>query len=74
MDDIRAGALYARCSGATCSLQMTPISITPGATWTLAIPSDPTLVSQTLVAQGVQLDVNFTAANTQVAEILLGEL
>lgn len=61
-------------SGATCSLQMTPISITPGATWTLAIPSDPALVSQTLVAQGVQLDVNFTAANTQLAEILLGEL
>lgn len=60
-------------SGAACSLQMTPIVVAVGASWTLAVPSDPSLVSQTLYAQGVQLDVNFTAANTQLAEILLGE-
>jgi hypothetical protein len=60
-------------SGATCSLQISPIVIDAVTSFSLAIPNNPAFIGQALYAQGVQLEVG-GAANTKYAEIVLGEL
>lgn len=59
-------------SGATCSLQMSPIVIATTASYSLAVPNNTSFIGLVLYAQGVQLEAN-AAANTQFAEITLGQ-
>lgn len=62
-------------SGATCSLQMSPIAIEVTPSFSLAIPNTASFVGLVLYAQGVQIDITtLIAANTKYAEITLGEL
>ena len=60
-------------SGAACSVQMNPALVAVGGSWAFVMPNTPALVSQVLYAQGVQLDVNFSGANTKVGAFTLGE-
>ncbi len=59
-------------SGAGCTVQVDASVITVGPSLSLSVPNVPALVSQVIYAQGVQLDVNLTAANTKLGEFTLG--
>ena len=60
-------------SGASCSLQISPIVVDVAPSFSLAVPNNPIFVGQVLYAQSVQLETS-GAANTQYAEITFDEL
>jgi hypothetical protein len=60
-------------SGAGCTVQVDASLISVGATLSVPVPNVSALVGQVIYAQGVQLDLNLTAANTKLGELTFGE-